>query len=68
MRALESRLAALEARFIEPTGPRKSLLPPWLMEECEMQGARFDVSSYPETGMESEPSTAAVRRHSACPA
>jgi hypothetical protein len=41
--ALESRLAALEARLIEPTEPRKSLLPPWLMEELEKQGVGLDA-------------------------
>jgi hypothetical protein len=65
--ALESRLAALEARLIEPTEPRKSLLPHWLMEELEKQGVRFVASGYPEKfRMGSEPSTAAVRRNSAC--
>jgi hypothetical protein len=65
--ALESRLAALEARLIEPTGPRKSLLPLWLIEEFGKQSVRFDASGYPEkVGMESEPSTAAARRNSAC--
>ena len=51
--ALKSRLAALEARLIEPTAieptkPRKSLLPHWLMEDLEKQGVRFDASGYPE--------------------
>ena len=41
--ALESRLVALEARLIEPTEPRKSVLPPWLMEELEKQGVGFDA-------------------------
>ena len=54
--ALESRLAALEARLIEPTKPRKSLLPHWLMEDLEKQGVRFDASGYPENlRMESRP-------------
>jgi hypothetical protein len=44
---LESRLAALEARLIEPTEPRKSLVPPWLMDELE-KSVRLDASGYPE--------------------
>jgi hypothetical protein len=43
--------------MIEPTGPRKSLLPSWLVDDLvQKQGVRFDASGYPEKiGMESSP-------------
>jgi hypothetical protein len=34
--------------MIEPTGPRKSLLPPWLVEELQSQGILFDPAGRPE--------------------
>jgi hypothetical protein len=66
MRALASRLEALESRLIEPSEPRKSLLPHWLIEELKKQGVRFDAFGYPKKiGMESG-STSAVKRNSTC--
>lgn len=48
IRALASRLEALEARLIELSEPRKSLLPHWLIEEVKKQGVRFDAFGYPQ--------------------
>jgi BMFP domain-containing protein YqiC len=46
--ALESRLAALEGRLIEPTEPRKSLLPNWLMEELEARVSKLEQAGSAE--------------------
>ena len=46
--ALLRRLKALEAKSPDPTELQKSLLPPWLVEEAEKQGVRFDASGFPE--------------------
>ena len=63
---LQQRLKALEAKSPDSTEPRKSLLPPWLIEELGKQSVRLDASGYPEkVGMESG-STSAVRRDSTC--
>ena len=47
---LHQRLKALEAKSPDPTEPRKSLLPAWLIEELEKQSIRLDASGLQREG------------------
>ncbi len=43
--ARPARLEKLEARRSEPTEPRKSLLPSWLIDEFQKQGFRMPAAT-----------------------